>query len=224
MQKERGREYKLVMLHDFLADVKDWMFHNLLQLNLDKTGIIQGEEKLEWLQSVLLYFAACRMSLSLPLLIAHFLSFPPLYSPFFVFLFISQTKHWLLVFGQSHLECVVLSCVFWDSIVWMCTYWTCLDMYLFLYQRRGINHFPLHSLKAWLDSLFWGVCVCWCLWWCASESVTFLSLSLKVMAFWLSHFHTVIETFFSNYIFNINLLFWHNICKYIHKIARATFK
>lgn len=40
-------EYKLVLLHDFLADVKDWMFHNLLQLNLDKTGIIQGEEKLE---------------------------------------------------------------------------------------------------------------------------------------------------------------------------------
>ena len=40
-------ECKFVLLHDFLADVKDWLFHNLLQLNLDKTGIIQGEEKLE---------------------------------------------------------------------------------------------------------------------------------------------------------------------------------
>ena len=53
MERERKRErnmsdsVKLVLLHDFLADVKDWMFHNLLQLNLDKTGIIQGEEKLE---------------------------------------------------------------------------------------------------------------------------------------------------------------------------------
>lgn len=37
---------KLVLFHDFLTDVKDWMFHNL-QLNLDKTRIIQGEEKLE---------------------------------------------------------------------------------------------------------------------------------------------------------------------------------
>lgn len=43
--------YKLVFafvffLHDFLADVKDWMFQHI-QLNLDKTGIIQAEEMLE---------------------------------------------------------------------------------------------------------------------------------------------------------------------------------
>ena len=38
---------KLLLLLDFLADVKDWMFHNLLKLNLDKTWIIQGEEKPE---------------------------------------------------------------------------------------------------------------------------------------------------------------------------------
>lgn len=75
-----------MLLYDFLADVKDWMFHNLLQLNLDKTGIIQGEEKLEWLQSVLC-FAACTppplpppSSLTLSLLISLFLSFTPLHS------------------------------------------------------------------------------------------------------------------------------------------------
>lgn len=33
-------------LHDFLPDVKDWMFQHI-QLNLDKTGIIQAEEMLE---------------------------------------------------------------------------------------------------------------------------------------------------------------------------------
>lgn len=46
-EKERGREIQLVLFHDFLAEVEDWLFHELLQLNLDKTGIIQGEEKLE---------------------------------------------------------------------------------------------------------------------------------------------------------------------------------
>lgn len=49
--------------------------------------------------------------LSLPLLssllISLFLSFPPLFSLFFVFLFISRTKQWsLVVRGESHLEAV----------------------------------------------------------------------------------------------------------------------
>ena len=83
----------LVLLHDFLADVKDWMFHNLLS---SKTGIIRGkEEKLEWLQSVLCFFFFCRMHslLSPSLLISLFLSVPSsLYSVFLSLLFISQKK------------------------------------------------------------------------------------------------------------------------------------
>lgn len=46
----QGYEYEVlgffVFLHDFLPDVKDWMFQHI-QLNLDKTGIIQAEEMLE---------------------------------------------------------------------------------------------------------------------------------------------------------------------------------
>lgn len=100
-------QYKLVLLHDFLADVKDWMFPNLLLLNLDKLGLFRGKKSLNdfSLSSVLPHaLPPLSLSLSPSFFISLFLSFPPLYSSFLSVLFISEKKHLWLVFGQSHLE------------------------------------------------------------------------------------------------------------------------
>lgn len=43
--KDIHSEYKLVQLHDFLTDVKDWVFYHL-QLNLDKKGLFRGKKSL----------------------------------------------------------------------------------------------------------------------------------------------------------------------------------
>lgn len=152
-QKDSVRVYcESVLLHDFRADVKDWMFHNLLQLNLDKTGIIQGEEKLEWLQSVLLCFAACTapsLSVSLPLSLNLSLPlFPSSLLSLFVFLFISQTKHWLLAFGQSHLETK-------SAVSWLCILGTSAQefiVWVFIIVFISVEGNKLFSsLKAWVD-------------------------------------------------------------------------
>lgn len=119
----RDSEYNLVLLHDFLNIVKDWMFHNLL-LNLDKTRIIHGEEKAQkssddFSLSFSIWPHALHLTPIPPThppscfsrLISLFLSLSPFYSLFVVF-FIWQTKRWVLSFGQSHLEAGGCLC-FW---------------------------------------------------------------------------------------------------------------
>lgn len=86
------------------------MFQHI-QLNLDKTGIIQAEEMLEWLQSVLLVSPSLSPSISQSLNL-FFYSFLSTLS--FVFLFISKTK--LDFFGQSHFEDMIFFVL--NSVVW----------------------------------------------------------------------------------------------------------